>query len=83
MYSILYVGVDVDDNRFTATTLNKHNQYHTIKTAPNFKALHKALTKRALPSERLKVCYEASYLGFSLKRQFDQVGIECELIAPS
>ncbi len=33
MTSILYVGVDVDDNRFTATFINKHNHYHTIKTA--------------------------------------------------
>ena len=83
MTSILYVGVDVDDNRFTATFINKHNHYHTIKTAPNFKALHKAITKTALPKEFIKVCYEASYLGFSLKRQFDKVGIHCDIIAPS
>ena len=83
MTSILYVGVDVDDNRFTATFINKHNHYHTIKTAPNFKALHKAITKTALPNEFIKVCYEASYLGFSLKRQFDKVGIHCDLIASS
>ena len=56
MTSILYVGVDVDDNRFTATAIDKHNNYQTIKTAPTFKALHKALTKIALPNEYIKVC---------------------------
>ena len=61
MTSILYVGVDVDDNRFTATAIDKHNNYQTIKTAPTFKALYKALTKIALSYEYIKVCYEASY----------------------
>ena len=45
--------------------------------------MHKALTKIALPDEQIRVCYEASYLGFSLKRQFDKVGIHCDMIAPS
>ena len=36
-----------------------------------------------MPGEQIKVCYEASYLGFSLKRQFDVAGIHCDVIAPS
>ena len=83
MYSILYIGVDVDDNRFTATAINRHNQHYSFKTRPDFASLHKKLTEIALPYERIKVCYEASYLGFSLKRQFDAVGIQCDVIAPS
>ena len=64
MTSILYVGIDVDDNRFTATAIDKHNQYHSIKTRPDFVTFYKALTKIALPYEQIKVCYKASYLGF-------------------
>ncbi len=83
MTSILYVGIDVDDKSFTATAISKHNNYHSIKTRPDFASLHKAITKVALPYEQIRVCYEASYLGFSLKRQFDALGIHCDVIAPS
>ena len=31
----------------------------------------------------LKICYEATYIGFSLQRKLKAAGLECEVIAPS
>ena len=32
---------------------------------------------------QLKLCYEASYVGFSLQRDFKGRGFDCEVVAPS
>ena len=80
----MYIGLDVDDKNFTASIIAE-NTGETLgfKSRPSFEALHKKLKPFLKEGYELRVCYEATYIGFSLKRQFDKAGIHCDVIAPS
>ena len=45
--------------------------------------MHQKLKKFLDEGHELKVCYEATYIGTTLKREFDKEGVECEVVAPS
>ncbi len=83
---IIYVGVDVDDNSFTgAAFVQNSGELLEFKARPTAAALDKKIREIAAkyPSYSLKICYEATYLGFSLQRELVHLGHHCEVIAPS
>ena len=80
---ILYVGVDVDDKAFHGSFLTKDGKIDgKFCIKPNLGALLKQLQKLSTEYE-VRVCYEATYLAFSLKRGLVKAGFECAVIAPS
>lgn len=82
--SILYIGLDVDDKNFHGGGFSEDTgEMITFKTKPTLGALMKKLRKFEKKGYKLKVCYEASYLGFKLCRDLNKNKIECEIIAPS
>ena len=86
MEKVMYLAIDVDDKSFTACGLYADNgQEKTIefKSKPSIGALDEKLSKYKEQGFRLKVCYEATYLGFSLYRDIVSKGYDCEVIAPS
>lgn len=83
---IIYVGVDVDDNSFHATALfPETGEVLEYKTKPTFTSLVTKLTdlKGKFPDIILKICYEATYIGFTLKRDLESAGFDCVVVAPS
>ena len=54
-----------------------------FKTKPSVGALMQKLGNFRKDGFELKVCYEATYLGFSLARDLKKKGIECDVISPS
>lgn len=84
MKSILYVGVDVDDKNFHgAGTDIETGDLYEFKTKPNLGSLLKKLNQLEDKGYELKVCYEASYIGYNLCRDLIKKGIKCEIIASS
>lgn len=81
---IFYVAVDVDDKNFHGCGINKETG-ETIEfaTRPTAGHLAKKLAEIRQGCSGVKVCYEATYLGFSLQRELAKQGYECEVIAPS
>ena len=80
--SLLYVGIDVDDKSFHVALKSKSaNDFIEFKCQPSPEALLKKLKK--YDKTKLRICYEASYLGFSLQRSLSKSGYQCEVIAPS
>lgn len=82
---IVFVGLDVDDRKFHFTCLGGDlpEDGFSGSCKPNAKCLAEFLTKRfAQKIYTLKLCYEAGYLGFSLKRELEAQGIYCEVVAP-
>lgn len=81
---ILHAGLDVDDKAFHFFALVKETgQSFEFKCKPNVSALLKKIEKLDLIGLDLKICYEASYLGFSLYRSLTKKGIDTTVIAPS
>ena len=86
MEKIMYLAIDVDDKAFTACGLYAENGQEKaieFKTKPSIGALDLKLSKFKEQNFAIKICYEATYLGFSLYRDIVAKGYECEVIAPS
>ncbi len=86
MEKIMYLAIDVDDKSFTACgiyTENKLEKFVEFKTKPSIGALDAKLSKFIADGFQLKICYEATYLGFSLYRYLKNKDYDCEVIAPS
>ena len=81
---ILYVGVDVDDKAFHIAGLSvTTGELLEYTCKPTHGALVERLKKMEEKGYQVKVCYEATYLGYSLCRQLKASGYDCEIIAPS
>ena len=84
--NVIDVGVDVDDVRYHGSALDKHTgEVLDFHCRPTLKGLVGQLVKvhEYFVGVQLKLCYEASYVGFSLQRDLKGRGYPCELVAPS
>ena len=84
--TILYVGLDVDDTRYHGSALNKHTgDVMDFHCRPTLKGLLAQLTKlgKSFPGCSIRVCYEASYCGYTLQRDLMARGLHCDIVAPS
>lgn len=81
---VLHVGVDVDDNSFHIGAFCKETgEVFEMKTKPCSGHLIKKLEKLESQDFDVRVCYEASYIGFSLCRELNKKGFPTEIIASS
>ena len=84
--NVIYVGIDVDDERYHGSALDKcTGEALDFQCRATLKGLVQQVKKvqqyfGGLP---LKLCYEASYVGFSLQRDLRKRGFDCEVVAPS
>ncbi len=82
--TIKYVGLDVSKEKIAVAIAEEGREapryWGMIDHTP---AAVKKLMKKLGKSENLQVCYEAGPTGYTLYRLFTQMGIYCEVIAPS
>ena len=67
--NVIYVGIDVDDLRYRGSALDKRTgEVLDFHCRPTLKGLVQQLEKvhAYFGDVELKLCYEASYVGFSL-----------------
>ena len=84
--NIVYVGLDVDDTQYYGSALDKTNgEVITFKCRPTFKGLLYQLDRihKCFPGSIFRVCYEASYIGYTLQRDLIEKGYHCDVIAPT
>ena len=84
----VYVGIDAHTTNFTlATSVALDEDPVNVNTYPakvsNIAAYCKNLRKKYGEELEIVTGYEAGTLGFSLKRELDEKGIACIVIAPS
>ena len=86
----LYIGLDVHKAETVIATLesdrdSEPQHYGSITTSQH--ALERAMRRIAKSHDRklsdLHVCYEASGCGFWIARRLQQMGVRCDVIAPS
>lgn len=81
---VMYIGVDVDDKYFHVSGINgSTGEVIGFKCKANVSTLVGKLKKVKTDNVDLKLCYEATYLGFSLCRKLRKLGFHCDVIAPS
>lgn len=84
MGKVMYLGVDVDDKAFHGCGVPEDSSDEfRFKTKPSASALGEKIKELSKKGYQVKVCYEATYIGFSLYRDLNTKGIDCSVIAPS
>ena len=85
MTKVRYIGLDVHKDSITIATADEgRDEAQGFKTIMNDTArLLKALRSLTPEGGRLLVCYEAGPTGYGLYRRLRDVGIECQVVAPS
>ncbi len=82
--NIFFIAVDVDDKNFHGCGIHQSTGEEVeFVCRPTASHLAHKLASFRRKSDRVKVCYEATYLGFSLHRDLLKHGYECDVIAPS
>jgi len=84
--NILHVGLDVDDTQYHGSAFDKATgEVIDFRCRPTLKGLLSQLDKlqRHFRGCTIRLCYEASYVGFCLQRDLRAHGVHCEVVAPS
>lgn len=80
--TMIHVGLDVDDTQYHGSALDKYTgEIIDFKCRPTLKGLLDQLIKlgKHFSGGTLTVCYEASYIGYSLQRDLAEKGYRCEV----
>jgi hypothetical protein len=78
-----FVGLDVHAETIAVAVAEGRNQARSLGTIANRpEAVRRLLGKLGKASD-LRVCYEAGPTGYALYWQVTQLGVQCEVIAPS
>ena len=78
-----FLGMDVHAETIAAAIAEPDGEVRSLGTIPNRMESVRKLIKKLGPVEKLRVCYEAGPTGYVLYWQLAELGVPCEVIAPS
>src|SRR5437867_4547606 len=78
-----YVGLDVHAETIAVAVVETDGEVGFLGTIPNRIETVRRLVKRLGPAQRLRVCYEAGPTGYVLYWQLAEMGVHCDVIAPT
>jgi len=81
--SIRYVGLDVHADTIAVAMAEGRGEVRSMGTIPNRPGPIRKLVKRLEPLSTLRVCYEAGPTGYALYWQLTELGVKCEVVAPT
>src|SRR5215831_3974287 len=83
MSKVRFVGLDVHTDTITVAVAETGGEIRSLGTIPNRLESVRTMIAKLSPIETLKCCYEAGPTGYVLYWQLVQLGVACEVIAPS
>jgi transposase len=78
-----FVGLDVHAETIAVAVAEGRNQVRSLGTIANRPEAVRRLVGKLGELSEVKVCYEAGPTGYALYWQLTQLGVQCEVIAPS
>lgn len=81
--NIRYVGLDVHAETIAVAVAEPGGEVRSLGTIPNRLESVRKLVKKLGPPESLRVCYKAGPTGYVLYWQLAELGVACEVVAPS
>ncbi len=83
MNKIRFIGLDVHADIIAVAVAEPGGEVRSLGTIPNRPESIRKLMAKLGPVKQLKACYEAGPTGYVLYWQLTQMGVECEVVAPS
>ena len=84
--NIIHIGLDVDETQYHGSAFNKETgEVIDFKSRPTLKGLLQQLDRMArhFKGHKIKLCYEASYVGYCLQRDLISNHVHCDIVSPS
>jgi transposase len=83
MSNVRFVGLDVHAETIAVAVAELNGEVRSYGVIPNRLESVRKLVRKLGSAKRLRVCYEAGPTGYALYWQLTQLGVACEVIAPS
>jgi transposase len=83
MKTVRFVGLDVHAETITVAVAEPKGEVRFVGQIPNRSESISKLVRKLGKPEQLRVCYEAGPTGYVLYWQLTQLGVKCEVVAPT
>jgi transposase len=83
MSKVRFVGFDVHAETIAVAVAEPNGEVRALGVIPNRPESIHRVVKKLGPVEQLRVCYEAGPTGYVIYWQLAQLGVRCEVVAPT
>jgi transposase len=83
MKTVRFVGLDVHAETIAAAVAEPNGEVRFLGVIPNRSESVSKLVRKLGKPQQLQVCYEAGPTGYVLYWQLTQLGVKCEVVAPT
>src|SRR5229473_7012348 len=78
-----FLGLDVHAETIAVAVAETDGEVRSLGTIPNRAESIRKLIRKLGPAEKLRACYEAGPTGYVVYWQLAELGIQCEVVAPT
>src|SRR5271170_8434513 len=78
-----FLGLDVHPETIAVAVAEADGEVRSLGTIPNRMELIRKLVKKLGSVDKLRACYEAGPTGYVVYWQLSELGVKCEVIAPT
>lgn len=83
MSNVRFVGLDVHAETIAVAVAEADGEVRSLGVIPNRPEAIRQVVRKLGPPERLRACYEAGPTGYVIYWQLTQLGVACEVVAPT
>jgi transposase len=83
MSNVRFIGLDVHAETIAVAVAEPDGEVRSVGVIPNRPEPIRKLVKKLGPAEELRVCYEAGPTGYVLYWELTELGVACEVVAPT
>src|SRR5579859_2807437 len=80
---VRFLGLDVHAETIAVAVAEPEGEVRSLGTIPNRAESLRKLIKKLGPAAKLRACYEARPTGYAVYWQLAELGVECEVVAPT
>src|SRR3984893_15208847 len=78
-----FLGLDVHAETIAVAIAEPDGEVRSLGTIPNRAESIRKMIKKLGPVEKLRACYEAGPTGYVVYWQLAELGVQCEVVAPT
>jgi transposase len=78
-----FLGLDVHAETIAVAAAEPDGEVRSLGTIPNRVESIRKMIRKLGPAEKLRACYEAGSTGYAVYWQLAEMGVQCEVVAPT